>query len=158
MLGGPLLLAAPALGAAQQALRSWTAWAAASRAGTAGPAGSVAEALTRSSAEIQAAALLLERAALRADTEDPAPAVIAENRRNAAFAADLLVTAVERLFRTGGAHVRDDTGLLQRCWRDVHTVAAHGALRLDAAATAYATATLDQGTSGAARPVGREPQ
>ncbi|MEY9843038.1 alkylation response protein AidB-like acyl-CoA dehydrogenase [Streptacidiphilus sp. BW17] len=151
MLGGPLLLAAPALGAARHALHAWMTWASTSRAQTAAQtagqtaaqtAGPAAETLARSSTEIEAAALLLERAADRADVEHPTPATVARNRKDAAFASDLLVTAVERLLRTGGAHVRDNTGVLQRCWRDVHTVTAHGALRLDTAAESYASTVL----------------
>lgn len=137
-LGGPVILAAPALGAARLALRAWTARAA-ERLG--GPGSSAREVLARSSAEIDAAGLLLERAAHRADTEQGALAV-AENRRDVAFVVDLLVTAVERLFRSGGAQAHDAAGELQRCWRDVHTSAAHGALRLEAAAHEYAEAVL----------------
>jgi two-component flavin-dependent monooxygenase len=96
--------------------------------------------LARSSAEIDAAALLLERAAWRADTAAVSAAAVARNRRDAAFAADLLVSAVERLFRTGGRHARSNSGSLQRCWRDVHTAAAHGVLRMETAADAYASA------------------
>ncbi|MFI6687434.1 hypothetical protein [Streptomyces sp. NPDC050485] len=56
--------------------------------------------------------------------------------------ADLLVTAVERLFRTGGLHARDGGGTVQRCWRDVHTVAAHAVLQFEGAAAQYAEAAL----------------
>lgn len=137
-LGGPPLLAAPALGAARLALQVWTA----GEAGRPGGSGGAArDTLARSSAEIDAARLLLERSAHRADTGHGTLAV-AENRRDAAFAVDLLVTAVERLFRTGGAAARDAAGDLQRCWRDVHTVAAHGALRLESASQAYAETVL----------------
>ncbi len=65
---------------------------------------------------------------------------MALNRRDTAVAMDLLVGAVERLFRTGGVHVREDDGELQRCWRDLHTIAAHGVLSLGPAAEAYADA------------------
>ena len=147
MLGGGLVFAAAALGAARQALAAWTGWATGPGPGG-GPLradGAARAALARSSAETEAARLLLEAAAVRADTVDPAdaPAVaeaVAVNRRDAAVAVDLLVTAVERLFRTGGVHARSDDGVLQRCWRDLHTIATHGVLRLEPAADAYATA------------------
>ncbi|MEV8038672.1 acyl-CoA dehydrogenase family protein [Streptomyces sp. NPDC086182] len=141
-MGAGLLFAAPALGSARQALKVWSAWAC-PPAGAAAPAraqASVRETLARSSAEIDAAALLLEQAAWRADTAAVSAAAVTRNRRDAAFAADLLVSAVERLFRTGGRHARDDGGCLQRCWRDVHTAAAHGVLRMETAADAYASA------------------
>jgi two-component flavin-dependent monooxygenase len=141
-LGGGLLFAAPVLGCARQALKVWSVWACLP-AGAAAPAvaqASVRETLARSSAEIDAAALLLERAAWRADTVAVSAAAVTRNRRDAAFAADLLVSAVERLFRTGGRHARSDSGCLQRCWRDVHTAASHAVLRMETAADAYASA------------------
>ncbi|GGN40696.1 acyl-CoA dehydrogenase family protein [Streptomyces fuscichromogenes] len=139
LAGGPMFCA-PALGAARLALRSWTHWAATSPAGRPTALGDPAaqQVLARSAAEIDAVALLLDRAGAGADAEPTAPRVEAVNRRDAAVAAELLVAAVERLFRTGGAHVRDDTSEVQRAWRDTHTVVAHGALRLDASAGAYA--------------------
>lgn len=137
-LGGALLFAAPALGSARLARSAWIDQAS-KRPG--GPGASAREAFARSSAGIDAAELLLGRAAHRTDTEQHTPAV-AENRRDVAFAVDLLVSAVERLFRTSGMGAHDASGCLQRCWRDVHTAAAHGALRLDSAAQDYAQAVL----------------
>ncbi|MDN3029363.1 acyl-CoA dehydrogenase family protein [Streptomyces sp. S.PB5] len=139
LAGGPMFCA-PALGAARLALRSWTRWAVTSAAGRPAALGepAVQRVLARSAAEIDAVALLLDRAAAGADAEPTAARVEAANRRDAAVAAELLVEAVERLFRTGGLHARDDTSEVQRAWRDTHTVAAHGALRLDVAAGAYA--------------------
>ncbi|MGW7259269.1 acyl-CoA dehydrogenase family protein [Streptomyces sp. NPDC054834] len=139
LAGGPMFCA-PALGAARLALRSWTRWATTSPAGRPAALGdpAVRRVLARSAGEIDAVALLLDRAGASADAEPTAPRVEAVNRRDAAVAAELLVEAVERLFRTGGVHARDDTSEVQRAWRDTHTVAAHGALRLDAAAGAYA--------------------
>ncbi|MFC1436261.1 acyl-CoA dehydrogenase family protein [Streptacidiphilus sp. N1-3] len=139
-LAGGLMFCAPALGAARLALRSWNRWARTASAGRPAALGdtTLQRALARSAAEIDAVALLLARAAAGADAEPTAPGVEAVNRRDAAVAAEVLVEAVERLFRMGGAHARDDTSEVQRAWRDVHTVAAHGALRLDAAACAYA--------------------
>jgi alkylation response protein AidB-like acyl-CoA dehydrogenase len=139
LAGGPLFCA-PALGAARLALRSWTRWATTPPAGRPAALGDTAaqRALARSAAEIDAVALLLERAGASADAEPATPRAEAVNRRDAAVAAELLVEAVERLFRIGGAHARDDTSEVQRAWRDTHTVAAHGALRLDAPAGQYA--------------------
>lgn len=139
LAGGPMFCA-PALGAARLALRSWTRWAATPPAERPAALGDTAvqRVLARSSAEIDAVALLLERAGASADADPAAPRVEVVNRRDAAVAAELLVEAVERLFRTGGVHARDDASEVQRAWRDTHTVAAHGALRLDASAGAYA--------------------
>ncbi|MFI8234273.1 oxidoreductase [Streptomyces sp. NPDC085900] len=147
MLGGGLIFAAAGLGAARHALAAWTRWAL-RPSGPEGVAplpvdGPARAALARSSAEAEAARLLLEAAAGRGDEVDPADAravatAVALNRRDTAVATDLLVGAVERLFRTGGVHAREDDGELQRCWRDLHTIAAHGVLRLGPAADAYA--------------------
>ncbi|MEU9393490.1 oxidoreductase [Streptomyces sp. NPDC048324] len=147
MLGGGLIFAAAGLGAARHALAAWTRWAV-RPSGPEGVAplpadGAARAALARSSAETEAARLLLEAAAGRGDEVDPADAravatAVALNRRDTAVAMDLLVGAVERLFRTGGVHAREDDGELQRCWRDLHTIAAHGVLRLGPAADAYA--------------------
>ncbi|MFE7858735.1 acyl-CoA dehydrogenase family protein [Streptomyces sp. NPDC057403] len=139
-LAGGAMFCAPALGAARLALRSWTRWATTPPAGRPAALGdpAVQRVLARSAGEIDAVALLLERVGASADAEPTASGVEAVNRRDAAVATELLVEAVERLFRTGGVHARDDSSEVQRAWRDTHTVAAHGALRLDAAAGVYA--------------------
>ncbi|MGW1210974.1 acyl-CoA dehydrogenase family protein [Streptomyces sp. NPDC002499] len=143
-LPGGLLFCAPALGAARRAVAVWSQWAAAK-----GPGGrphhdspAVREMLAVASAQVDAAGLLLERAARRADTAPVTEALVVGNRRDAAVAARMLADAVDRLFRTGGAHIRDGSGELTRLWRDVHTVASHGVLRLEPVADAYASAVL----------------
>ncbi|MBY8877263.1 oxidoreductase [Streptomyces sp. PLK6-54] len=138
LLVGGLVLCAPALGAARTALRSWTDWAAAKAPLT----GSLSADLSRSSAEIDAAELLLTAAARRADADPVTPPAVARNHRDAAVAVDLLVTAVERLVRSGGPHICDATSTVQRCWRDVHTIASHAVLRFQAAADLYARELL----------------
>ncbi|SEN90113.1 two-component flavin-dependent monooxygenase [Actinacidiphila rubida] len=138
LLVGGLVLCAPALGAARTALRSWTDWAAAKAPLT----GSLSAALGRSSAEIEAAELLLTAAARRADADPVTALAVARNHRDAAVAVDLLVTAVERLIRSGGPHICDATSTVQRCWRDVHAIASHAVLRFEAAADLYARELL----------------
>jgi alkylation response protein AidB-like acyl-CoA dehydrogenase len=142
-LGGGVLFCAPELGAARHALSTWTRWA--SQPGPSGvsplaDSAAVREVLARSSAEIESAGLLLAAAADRADFGPVGAEAVARGRRDAAFAAESLVVSVERLVRTGGVHMRNAHGELLRCWRDVHTVASHAALRLDAAASGYAAA------------------
>ncbi|MFF6997579.1 acyl-CoA dehydrogenase family protein [Streptomyces sp. NPDC008313] len=151
-LAGGILFCAPALGAARRALRVWSAWAAAKGTGSGRPnhdSAAVRDTLATASARIDAAGLLLTRAAHRADTEPVTELLVAENQRDAAVAAELLAECVDRLFRTGGAHVRDAGGELQRLWRDVHTVASHGVLRLEPVAAAYASAAFGDGAPGA---------
>ncbi|MDT7846352.1 acyl-CoA dehydrogenase family protein [Streptomyces justiciae] len=144
-LAGGLMFCAPALGAARRALAVWSQWAASKAPGSGRPqydSAAVRETLAVASAHIDAAGLLLERAAHRADTEPVTPALVTGNQRDAAVAAGLLADAVDRLFRTGGAHIRDASGELTRLWRDVHTVASHGVLRLEPVAAAYASTAL----------------
>ncbi|MEU3771905.1 acyl-CoA dehydrogenase family protein [Streptomyces sp. NPDC032472] len=140
-----LIFCAPALGAAEGALRSWTELTGRRRTAGGQPAAedpAVRQVLARSSAEIEAARLLLAQAARRADAEPVTELLVAANLRDCTTAADLLVTAVERLVRQGGAQALAEDGDLQRFWRDVHAVAAHAALQPAAAAEAYARAVL----------------
>ncbi|MET9801624.1 acyl-CoA dehydrogenase family protein [Streptomyces sp. NPDC006368] len=140
-----LIFAAPALGAARGALRSWTALTRARTAADGRPAlhdGTFQDVLARSSAEIDAAQLLLERAAHRADHAPLGDLPVAVNMRDAAMAVDWLTTATDRLYRSAGARAQSHTCDLQRFWRDIHAVAAHAAVQLAPAAAAYARETL----------------
>ncbi|MFI1148511.1 acyl-CoA dehydrogenase family protein [Streptomyces sp. NPDC020817] len=142
-----LSCAPAALGAARGALRLWTRDTAqrlargAGRVGGPGPALSTYEAvLTRSSGEIDAAALLLERAAHVADrgariTE----AETARNVRDYALSTELLVAAVNRMFATAGTSGQSVENPLQRAWRDVNSIATHIALNFDPAAVLFAS-------------------
>lgn len=130
-----LMFAAPALGAARGALAAWTRLAAARPAGLQDP--TAQHVLARSSAEIDAAGLLLRRAAGRADGAPLEDLPAAHNQRDAAAAVDMLVGAVERLYRHGGARAQGEAEPLQRFWRDLHALAGHGALQWPAAAAAY---------------------
>ncbi|CAL9636004.1 acyl-CoA dehydrogenase family protein [Streptomyces sp. enrichment culture] len=146
-----LIFAAPALGAARGALRAWTALAA-DRV-TAGGGRRLDDALAqqvlaRSAAEVDAAHLLLRRAADRADQAPLDDLPVALNMRDASVAVEMLVGAVERLFRNGGTRAQADGEPLQRFWRDVHALAAHGALQLPPAAAAYGQFVAARGTTG----------
>ncbi|MFE6159637.1 acyl-CoA dehydrogenase family protein [Streptomyces sp. NPDC056486] len=135
-----LIFAAPALGAARGALRAWTALAAGRTTAGGGRFFDDAVAqqtLALSSAEVDAAYLLLRRAAERADQAPLDDLPVALNMRDAVVAVEMLVGAVERLIRSGGARAQVDGEPLQRFWRDVHALAGHGALRLQPAAAAY---------------------
>ncbi|MFF0478265.1 acyl-CoA dehydrogenase family protein [Streptomyces sp. NPDC004284] len=136
-----LLFAAPALGVARAALDAWTLLVGLRRLPDGRPLAddpTVQQTLARCSAEIDAARLLLEAAAGRADGPTPAPAAAALNQRDASVAVDLLVGVVERLMRTGGARALITGGGLERAWRDIHAIAAHAALQPAPAAAAYA--------------------
>ncbi|MFI9721932.1 oxidoreductase [Streptomyces sp. NPDC052396] len=141
-LAAGLLMCASALGAARRALTVWTGLVAARAAEAPAPyAAPVWEALARSTAELDAARLLLREGARRADQEPViTPELTARARCEAALAAEMTTTAVQRLFRTGGSHAGNAPGELQRAWRDVHTATAHAALRLGPAAQSYGLA------------------
>ena len=101
--------------------------------------------LARSAAEIDAAQLLLERIASIADeNRDLTPVDVARNARDSAFAVDLLVTAMNRIFRTAGTSGQAAGGLLQRFWRDINSVATHQALQFEPTARNYAKTLFDR--------------
>jgi len=100
--------------------------------------------LARSAAEIDAAQLLLERIASISDHHaELAPVDVARNARDSAFAVDLLVTAMNRIFRTAGTSGQLAGGLLQRFWRDINSVATHQALQFEPTARNYARTLFD---------------
>ncbi|RFC71512.1 MULTISPECIES: acyl-CoA dehydrogenase family protein [unclassified Streptomyces] len=134
-LPGGVLFSAPALGAAQRALELWTTWA--KDGGALRDSAAAQSALTRSAAELDSVQLLLARAAARADAGPTDERAVARNRRDAAVGVELITDAVERLFRATGTQARAGDELA-RCWRDVHTVASHGALRTEPVARQYA--------------------
>ncbi|MBD0842331.1 acyl-CoA dehydrogenase family protein [Streptomyces sp. TRM68416] len=141
-----LTFVAPALGAARAALRDSAARLAGKteitgKSARANPAAQTA--LARAGAEIDAAALLLERAAAAADTGSPTSLELARAPRDFAYAAELLGSAVDRLFRTGGARTQHTGGSVQRAWRDVNCAAGHAVLQFGTAAVVYADHLMD---------------
>ncbi|GAA2430355.1 acyl-CoA dehydrogenase family protein [Streptomyces macrosporus] len=147
--GNGLTLAAPLLGAARGALRRWTELV----GGRPGPAagsvsgavdqGAYEQVLSRCDGEIDAAGLLLARAARTADSGAPGPDV-ARNVRDCALAAELLTTAVDRLLHSAGTRGHAEGEELQRLWRDVTCGAGHNALRFPPAAQLHARSLLER--------------
>ncbi|MDQ0681364.1 alkylation response protein AidB-like acyl-CoA dehydrogenase [Streptomyces achromogenes] len=136
-----LVFAAPVLGAAEGALRTW--WETQIR--RARPDGGTAVqplVLARASAHIQAARLLLERVAQRGDHAPVTPVLVAENQRDVAVAVELCGTAVDELFRTAGLRALEEDDALQRHWRDITAARTHGTLDFGSAASGYASALL----------------
>ncbi|MER6564082.1 acyl-CoA dehydrogenase family protein, partial [Streptomyces sp. NPDC001027] len=136
-----LIFAAPVLGAAEGALRTW--WETQVRRARPGGGSAVRPlVLARASAHVQAARLLLERVARRADHAPVTPVLVAENRRDVTVAVELCGTAVDELFRTAGLRALEEDDALQRHWRDITAARTHGALDFGAAASGYADALL----------------
>ena len=96
--------------------------------------------LARCAGGIDAARLLLERAADIADHQQFDQLGVARNARDIALAVEFLMTAVDGLFAAGGTSGQSETNPIQRAWRDVHCIASHVALQFELAGTEYARA------------------
>ncbi|MGW2189439.1 acyl-CoA dehydrogenase family protein [Streptomyces sp. NPDC001719] len=141
-----LSFVAPVLGAARGMLTEWTDWGAA-RAGGGEAAKAVRDAgfrdvLARTAGELDAAELLVHRVAATADEGAVTGMLTARGARDCALASELLLTAVNRVFRATGTSGQTADGLFERAWRDVNCATSHLVLRMDPAATAYAEQVL----------------
>ncbi|MFB7874095.1 acyl-CoA dehydrogenase family protein [Nocardia sp. NPDC056064] len=140
-----LIFCLPMLGAARGALREWqqlmrTKLTASDREPD---FAYYAEPFARSASEIDAAEMLLDRVAQVADTAVTVDRdAVARNQRDCAFAAGLLIDAVDRLMRISGSAGHSAGGAFQRFWRDIHTAGGHAALQFGRAATPFARAQL----------------
>lgn len=143
-----LFFCLPMLGAAEGALAHWSVYAEhqLGAEGSRGPGPGRAfyeETLARASGTIDAARLLLERVAAVADSGQEITALeTARAQRDCALVADLLVGAVDRLFRASGTAGHSEDSPLQRLWRDVHSAAGHIVLQFGPNASAYAARAL----------------
>ncbi|MFG2552067.1 acyl-CoA dehydrogenase family protein [Streptomyces sp. NPDC048581] len=151
-----MMFAVPALGAAKGALTAWRRHAERKiRAAAAHPAPALPGmptfnrvswdvTLTRSATEIDAAELLLERAARTVDEHGPHLTALQTMRgwRDCAMATDALVAVANRLFRGVGTTGQSSTNPVQRFWRDINSMSGHQALQVESAATAYAYRAL----------------
>lgn len=146
-----LVLAPPALGVARAAARRFLDRAGTHRIGFAGvvqkndPAAALR--VAESTAEIDAAELVMDRAARRLDdlaTERrlPSPLETATVLRDTAFAVRLCAQAVDRLYEASGGSALADDEPMQRHWRDVHAARSHAVLTWDNAANEYGTAAM----------------
>lgn len=143
-----LLFAAPALGAARGALKLWSDWISAKRDQTGRPARertTIQLTLARSAGEIDAAQLLLERAADIGDQHSLDQLRLTRNARDFALSTELLVAAVDRLFSAGGTSVQSESNPIQRAWRDVHCIAGHIALQFEPTGSEFARELLKSG-------------
>jgi alkylation response protein AidB-like acyl-CoA dehydrogenase len=152
-----LSFAAPVLGAARGALDAWsTAVAARLRGAVPGAPGSSRTSydltFARAAGEIDAAELLLERASRVGDRGGAVgvPEVL-RSQRDCSLAVDILVTAVDRLFRAAGTSAQAPASPIQRFWRDVNAAGSHIALLFEPAAVAYAGHHIDVPTAAGAR-------
>jgi alkylation response protein AidB-like acyl-CoA dehydrogenase len=133
-----LMFAAPLAGAARGAVADYASTGAARLASDPG----AQQALARSAAEARAAGLLLREAAGRADQGMADAKTVTENRCAAAVAAEICVSAADRLFSACGSRGLAEGDPVQRRWRDIHAAASHATLRLATVADAYTLAVL----------------
>ncbi|RZU51614.1 two-component flavin-dependent monooxygenase [Krasilnikovia cinnamomea] len=135
-----VLFAAPALGAARGAFAAWSA-SMTDRLVAPGAAPALRsqaqQVAARSAGEIDAAELLLRRVARACDRGGLSPAEAVRMPYDCALAVDLLVGAVERVFRAAGSRGQSTAGPLQRLWRDIHCLSTHVALQAETAGAAY---------------------
>ncbi|MFD3523546.1 acyl-CoA dehydrogenase family protein [Streptomyces sp. NPDC058653] len=146
---GALPFVAPLIGAVRGALRAWTARTslrvdARGRAVAASPL--VRSTLARAAGEVDAAELLVLRAAAVADGDARVSGVDAAVRgpRDTALAVELLVAAVGRIMRASGTSGQTESDPVQRFWRDVNAAASHVALSFDTAGPAYGAWALEE--------------
>ncbi|MDI3408198.1 acyl-CoA dehydrogenase family protein [Streptomyces cavernicola] len=130
-----VLFGAPALGAARAALRLRSAEQPPDTTDARGASARIG--LARAAGTIDAAGLLLERAARVADAPSASALAQARNPADCAHAVAQLVDSVEGLVRVAGSSAFLEAHPLQRVWRDIHSMASHVALRFDQAGDAY---------------------
>lgn len=138
--GFPLLLIGPALGLARGAYDFFVDWMKVKAHAYTGV--SLAEhtplqiRIAESAAEIDAAALVTERAINRMKNvgsieELQSIPFRALTYRDYVLALQMLVRAVDRMFAVSGARSFTNANPMQRYWRDIHTVASHLGLTAD---------------------------
>ncbi|MFI1797440.1 acyl-CoA dehydrogenase family protein [Streptomyces sp. NPDC020379] len=142
-----LSFVAPVLGAARGMLTEWTDWGATKAAGGGDVLNAARDAgfrdvLARTAGELDAAELLVHRVAVTADEGAVTGLLTARGARDCALASELLLAAVNRVFRATGTSGQTAGGPFERAWRDVNSATSHLVLRMDPAAAAYAEQVL----------------
>ncbi|BBA97260.1 putative hydrolase [Actinacidiphila reveromycinica] len=140
-----LMFVSPVLGAARAALAVAAQSVAVAPTGPRTHAGQPYQVdFARAAGEIDAAQLLLERAAAVADGDAVPPELARRNRRDCALALQMLIGAVDRLLRIGGTRAQDDGHPLQRYWRDVRSVSSHAVMQFEPAGLAFTEGLVGQ--------------
>jgi alkylation response protein AidB-like acyl-CoA dehydrogenase len=141
----PINLASPVVGMAEGALRIWKDWMRERRYNGVKRASHYTPLQVRAAesyAEVDCAAMLLRRSAaesMQFAAEDRKPSLSdrARSWRDGAYAAQLSMRAIDRLFNASGGAACYDSHPLQRTWRDLHAAMAHVSLRWDEAAERF---------------------
>ena len=131
----PLTFAAPMLGAAQGAydyFRDWTKTRTAAGGAAVADKTSVQVRMARAAADLDAAELLLRRAALLPHAPQGAPrSLLARSVRDYARAAELAVAAIDTLIALSGTAGFATSNPIQRAWRDIHFASMHVGLNTE---------------------------
>ncbi len=125
----PLTFATPMLGAAQGAyeyFRDWTRTRTAPNGAPVADRASVQVQMARAAADLDAAELLLRRAAGLPHAREPLSSqLMARCARDYARAAELSVAAIDTLMALSGAAGFATSNPIQRAWRDIHFASMH---------------------------------
>ena len=128
----PLTFVSAMLGAAQGAyvyFRNWSRDRKARRGVAVAELTSLQVAMARAAADLDAAELLLRRAALAPHAPEPmSPAQLARSVRDFTRAAELTLSAIDTLMQLSGSAGFAATNPIQRAWRDLHFAGSHVAL------------------------------
>jgi alkylation response protein AidB-like acyl-CoA dehydrogenase len=131
----PISFVAPMLGAVQGAyelFRDWTRTRRAQDGTSVAEKTSIQVRMARAAADIDAAELLLRRAAHVADTpQDYSPHLLARSVRDFARASELLVMAIDTLVALSGTACFASSHPIQRAWRDIHFMSMHISLNTE---------------------------
>jgi 3-hydroxy-9,10-secoandrosta-1,3,5(10)-triene-9,17-dione monooxygenase len=132
----PLTFVAPMLGAtlgAYEDFRDWTVARSAADGSSVADFASIQTRLGRTAATIDAADALVRRAAATAQHEPVTQDKRVRSIRDYAYAAQLLVEAIDTLMQMSGTAGYAESNAIQRAWRDVHFASSHITLNPDIA-------------------------
>jgi alkylation response protein AidB-like acyl-CoA dehydrogenase len=145
-----IVLAAPAIGAAKAAVSRFVdrldGHVIMSRAGSQRSDPAAAMRLAESSADVNAAELVVLDACARLDAlgaeSEPDPVDVASVHRDTGYGVRLAARAVDRLYEASGGSALQRSEPIARQWRDVNAARSHAVLTWDGSATAYTNAVL----------------
>jgi 3-hydroxy-9,10-secoandrosta-1,3,5(10)-triene-9,17-dione monooxygenase len=131
----PISFITPMLGAVEGAyalFRDWTKNRKTQGGASLAETTSVQVRTARAAANIDAAALLIERAVRVTDAPDLySPALLARSARDFTRASELIVEAIDAIVAISGTASFTATHPMQRAWRDIHFMAMHISLNVE---------------------------
>jgi 3-hydroxy-9,10-secoandrosta-1,3,5(10)-triene-9,17-dione monooxygenase len=151
----PISFVTPMIGAAQGAyelFRNWTRTRKAQDGSSVAEKAAVQTRMARAAADIDAAELLVRRAVRVTDSPaDYSPQLLARSVRDFTRASELCVEAIDALLALSGTAGFATSHPMQRAWRDIHFMAMHISLNVEANFSHYGRMELGLGRD-ASRP------